>query len=95
MSRVQLEPKDPKHEIVVGLDRMLNTFFIIVTIKQADDDLEDLDPLEFKAKWSRNEILGRLEKYAVDSPRTKAVARAIFLDVDPAETVPEKIPDGE
>lgn len=93
MSRVQIEPKDPGHEIVVGLDRPLNTFFIMVTEKPADgEDEEDSFPLEFKSRWSRAEVLERIEKYAVDSPRTQAVTEAILLDMDPSETVPEKIP---
>ena len=93
MSRVELQPKNPEHEIVVGLDRPLNTFFISVMQVQAEDDLRDLPPVEFRDRWDRSEVVEKIEEYAIDNAWTKEVKRAIFLDLDPAQVVPEKIPD--
>jgi len=87
MSRINMEPKDPGHEVVVGLDAPMNTFFIIVSEKQSDDDLRDLDPIEFKAKWSRSEVVAKIEQYAKKSPRRQAVMSAINMDMDPADFV--------
>lgn len=87
MSRVELEPKDPKHEVVVGLDHMLGTFFITVTQIQDEDDQRDLDPLEFRARWQRSEVIERIDRYAADTPRTNKIKKAIFLDLDPGTLV--------
>jgi len=95
MSRVELHPKNTEHEVVVGLDRPLNTFFISVFVVQADDDLRDLPPVEFRDRWDRGEVIEKIEEYAVDNERTKKVVSAIFLDLDPAESVPERIPSGD
>ena len=94
MSRVELHPKNPEHEVVVGLDGPLNTFFISVVPVQAAGDLRDLDPLEFRSHWSRSEVIEKIHEYAVDDARTNKVVRAIFLDLDPAELVEESISDG-
>ena len=95
MSRVKLHPKNPEHEIVVGLDRPLNTFFISVMQVQADDDLRDLPPVEFKDRWDRGEVVEKIEQYAVDNKRTQEVISSIFMDLDPAEHVPAKLPDAD
>jgi hypothetical protein len=91
MSRIKLEPKNENHEVVVGLDFMMNTFFIMVTEKQDDDDLRDLDPIEFKSRWDRSEVIGKIEKYAKDTERTRQAKKAIFLDMDPEQLVTEKL----
>lgn len=83
MSRIQLKPKNPEHEVVVGLDRPLSTFFIVVTYKQDEDDLRDLAPIEFRSRWGRGELLEKIEEYAEPDERTKLVQKAIFLDEDP------------
>jgi len=94
MSQVKLHPKNPEHEITVGLDRPLNTFFISVFVIQADDDLRDLPPVEFRDRWDRGDVVEKIDEYAVANDRTEKVKRAIFLDLDPAESVPERLPSG-
>jgi hypothetical protein len=91
MSRIKLEPKNENHEVVVGLDAPMNTFFITVTEKQDDDDLRDLDPIEFKSRWDRSEVIGKIDEYAKDTERTKQAKNAIFLDMDPAQIVTEPL----
>ena len=92
MSRVELHPKNPDHEVVVGLDRPLNTFFISVMQVQADDDLRDLPPVEFNDHWDRSDVVEKIREYAVDNERTQDVVSAIFMDLDPADQVPERLP---
>lgn len=89
MSRVKLTPKNPKHEVVVGLDRPLSTFFISVMHVQADDDLRDLRPIEFRDRWRRADVLDKIEQYAVDDERTRHAYRQIMLDLDPADGIPK------
>jgi len=87
MSRILLEPKDKAHEVVVGLDRPMSTFFITVTIKQDDEDLEDLDPILFKGRWAREDVVANIEKYAADNPKRKKVIDLIWMDLDPAKVL--------
>lgn len=90
MSRLKLESKDPKHEVIVGLDQPMSTFFITVTLIQDDDDLRDLEPIVFNDRWSREGVVSNIETYAADTPRRKDVIGAIWLDLDPAEYVKQK-----
>lgn len=91
MSRVKLNPKNPEHVVVVGLDYPLSTFFISVTHAQSKDDLRDLEPIEFRDRWNRSEVIEKIKQYAVDDERTSEAIRAIFLDFDPAQYVSEDI----
>lgn len=84
MSRVKLTPKNPEHEVVVGLDRPLSTFFISVTRVQADDDLRDFPAIEFKDRWRREDVLEKIKQYAVQDTRTRYAYMQISLDNDPA-----------
>lgn len=86
MSRVQLHPKNPADEVVVGLDEPLNTFFISVV----RDGCEF--PVEFQHRWDRSDVIEKIREYAVDNERTQKVVSQIFLDMDPAQAVPEKLP---
>ena len=92
MSRVELKPKNPDHEVIVGLDRPLDTFFILVLSPEPDDPNASHLPLEFKDRWLRSEVIEKIRQYAVDDDRTKEAVRAIFWDVDPAESVAEQLP---
>lgn len=83
MSRIKLTPKNPNHEVHVGLDRPLATFFILVTHKQDDDDLRDLPAIEFRARWSRGKVLEKIDQYAEDNEITRLVKEAIGFDEDP------------
>lgn len=83
MSRIKLTPKNPNHEVHVGLDRPLATFFILVTHKQDNDDLRDLPAIEFRARWSRGEVLEKIDRYAEDNEITRLVKEAIGFDEDP------------
>ena len=95
MSRVELKPKNPDHEVIVGLDRPLDTFFILVLPPEPADPNEDRIPLEFRDRWLRSEVIEKIRQYAVDDDRTKEAVRAIFLDLDPAQSVAEQMPSTE
>lgn len=41
MSRYMLKPKDPKHEVVVGWDNPLNTYFIQVYVPEGTPEGDD------------------------------------------------------
>jgi len=92
MSQVYLEPKDPGHEVMAGLDKPMNTYFISVFVKQDDDDLRDLDPIEFKHRWRREEVVQKLEKYCKPCERLDEVIKYIHLDLDPGDYVGTSIP---
>ena len=94
MSRIKLTPKNPEHEVVAGLDRPLNTFFISVTRIQDEDDLEDEMPIEFKHRWHRDDVIAKIESYAEPCEKRDAVVRAIMLDTDPATYLKDKNIEG-
>ena len=79
MSRVRLNPREPAHEVVVGLDPPLATFFAQV--------FSDGEPLEFRPSWSSRDVVEVIDRYAADDERTRAVRRAVLLDLDPADHV--------
>jgi len=81
MSRIKLNSKNPEYEVVAGLDKPLNTFFISVTKEGEDDDIL----IEFKDFWSRSEVISKIEEYAIDDELAEDVKRAIFLDLDPED----------
>lgn len=83
MSRVKLQPKNPEHDVVVGLDPPLSTFFITVTVKQDEDDLRDLPPVLFQDRWRTADVVEKIEEFAEDTPRRKAVVEYILMDLDP------------
>ena len=87
MSRVELKPKDPKHEVIVGLDKQVSCFFITVSLVHDEDGM---GPIVFKNRWEREDVVSNIEKYAADTPRRKDVIGAIWLDLDPAEYVKQK-----
>jgi hypothetical protein len=83
MSRIPLTPKNKNHNVVVGLDRPLRTFFITVT----HGHFEDLPPIEFRARWTRLEVIDKIKHYAADTELRQSVIDAIGLDLDPAEFI--------
>lgn len=89
MSRIRLQSKDPEQfpEIYVGLDRPLHTYFIQVYGPEPEDVTQDHEPIEFKSHWTRAQVIERIERYAADNERTQAVLRALFLDLDPGDSV--------
>jgi hypothetical protein len=87
MSRIKLNSKNPEHEVFVGLDKPLSTFFISVT--KEDEDKEDI-LIEFKDFWARSEVLSKIDEYAIDDHLTKNVKRAISLDLDPEDFIKDK-----
>ncbi len=87
MSRVELKPKDPKHEVVVGLDKQVSCFFITVSLVHDEDGM---GPIVFKNRWSREDVIVNIDKYAADTPRREKVISAIWMDLDPADHVPAK-----
>jgi hypothetical protein len=87
MSRIKLNSKNPEHEVVVGLDKPLSTFFISVT--KEDEDKEDI-LIEFKDFWARSEVLSKIDEYAIDDSLTMDVKRAISLDLDPEDFIKDK-----
>lgn len=90
MSRIRLHSKDPERfpEIYVGLDMPLRTYFIQVYEPAPEDVTQDHEPIDFRARWTRAEVIERIERYAADNERTQDVLRAIFLDLDPGDSVP-------
>jgi hypothetical protein len=89
MSRVTLSSKNPDHEVVVGWDRPLNSFFISVSERVDEDSLDDPKSLEFRSHWTQAEVVSKIEQYAVDDDRTRRVTIAILAGADPADFVSE------
>jgi len=92
MSQIYMEPKDPGHEIIAGLDRPLNTYFISVFVKQANDDLRDIPPVVFKHVWNRSDVVEKLEEYCKPCERLDEVIKYIHLDLDPGDYVESDLP---
>lgn len=94
MSRIRLQAKEPERfpEIYVGLDPPLHTYFIQVYGPAPEDVTQDHEPIEFQSRWTRAQVIERIERYAVDDERTQAVLRALFLDLDPGDSVSPDLP---
>jgi hypothetical protein len=87
MSRINLTPKIPNHEVVVGFDPPLQTFFAQVYPPEPDDENADHAPLMFKAQWTREEVLDVIDTYAANDQKTQKVRQAILMDLDPGRVV--------
>lgn len=86
MSRINLKPKDPSHEVAIGLDDAFNTFFISV-LPKGDDEM----PIEWADVWDRHEVVKKIRQYAEPCERREAVIKAILSDLDPGQFVQESI----
>ncbi len=93
MSRVELKAKDPKHEVIVGLEQSTSSFFITVFLVQDGDGARHMEPIVFKNRWEREDVIVNIDKYAADTPRREKVINAIWMDLDPADQVPAKEPN--
>ena len=83
MSSLKLEPKDPTHDIRVGFDRPLQTFFITVYGPEPEGIQDEHVPLEFKDRWRRTEVVEKIEEYAAPGAKRDAVVERIWDDLDP------------
>ncbi len=83
MSSLKLEPKDPSHDIRVGFDPPLRTFFITVFGPEPEDLNVNHDPLEFRDRWRREEVVEKIEQYAAPGAKRDAVVERIWDDLDP------------
>lgn len=94
MSRITLDGKYKDREVVIGLDKMTQSWFYqywdTSNCDKCGAHMDDGSPIKESNKLegcSRNELLQFIELYALQDERTKAATRAIVLDLDPEDFV--------
>lgn len=91
MSRVSLRGKDDNiHEVVVGWDPPLKTYFVQVYGPEPVDPHADWSPIVWQSVASRGQVLGTMDKFAdMGDPLAKKAYEYIALDIDPQKAVDE------